>query len=401
MAIQTPKSSSQYAQEILAALQATGIQNTSPGGKARALADIIADRMGELETRQFVAATQNLLPFATGTALDALGDIYAVPRIAAQDAQSTAADSNFEFFVQNGTFGSINNGQSIVIPAGTRVFTASQNGPVYTTDVQVTLPAASSTFFFSASSLLPASAGNAASGIFNRHNFTNYAQSIFGTLLVTNNFGIVAGRDIEDDESYRFRIRLKLQSAGGAAQSDIRAAVLQIPGIQDVVFSPLAGTYLLYVYGISPAVPPSLLSLVQTAINLNTAYPLTGTALVPDLVGISLSTTLTLISGLSTVDQAIVVTNAQQAAANYINNLQIGQELVINQIADLILSADSRILDVGDPDKPLQEVFIWRSRTDGTRYSRFLINNYIPALGERIVVEALTTPINLTIATNS
>lgn len=397
MAIQTPKSGSQYAQEILQALLTTGITNTTPGSKARALADIIADRMGDLETRQFISASQNLLPFATGDALDALGDIYAVPRISSQDASSPSSDSNFEFFVQSGTFGDINNGNNIVVPAGTRIFTDSASGAIYTSDVQITLPAAASAISFSASSLRIGSAGNAPSGIFTRHNFTNYAQSSFGTLLVTNNFGIIAGRDAEDDESYRFRIRLKLQSTGGAGEVDIRAVVLQIPGIQDIVFKPLAGTYLVYVYGISPSVPPSLLRLVQVAIDSKTAYPLTGTATVPDLIGISLATSLHLKSGLSTLDQSAVVAAAQQAASGYINNLSVGQEVVINRIADLIMSSDSRILDIGDPDKPLEEIFIWRSRLDGTRFSRFLINNYSPVIGERIIVEALSNPINLTV----
>lgn len=398
MAIQTPKTSLRYAQEVLAALQATGITNTTPGGKARALADILADKMGELETRQFITATQNLLPYATGDALDAIADIYGEARISSQDASSNVADGNFEFFVQSGTFGDINAGSDIIIPAGTRIFTAADNGPIYTVDSQVTLPAAQSSVTFSASSLLIGSAGNVSSDTFNRHSFTNYAEVAFGTLLVTNNFGIIAGRDAEDDESLRYRLRLKLQSTGGAAEVDLRSSILQVPGIQDVVFKPLAGTYLVYVYGISPAVPPSLLSLVQTAINSRTAYPLTGTAVVPDLVGISLSTTLHLKSGLSTVDQAAVISAAGQAAADYINNLGVGQELVINRIADLIMNSDGRILDVGDPDKPIQEIFIWRSRLDATRYSRFLVNNYTPVIGERIVVESITNAINLTVA---
>lgn len=397
--IQTPKSSTLYASEVLAALQATGITNTSPGGKARALADIIADRMGDLETRQFVNVSQNLLPYAVTDALDALGEIYGVPRIQAQDASAPATDNNFEFFVITGTFGDINNGQDIIVPAGTRVFSQSSTGPVYLTDITTTLPASASSLAISASSSGIGSAGNVPANILNQHNFTNYAQASFGSLLITNNYGVIGGRDAEDDESFRYRIRLKLQSSGGAAEVDLRAAVLQIPGVQDVVFKPLAGTYLIYIYGISPVVPPSLISLVQTALNTTTAYPLTGTAIVPDLIGISLSTTLRLRAGASISDQTAVIANAQQAAETYINNLGVGQELIINEISDLILSSDSRILDIGQPNKPLNSIFIWRSRLDATRYSRFLVGDYPPASGERIIVEeSISNPINLVIA---
>jgi len=400
MAIQTPKTPSQYSAEILDNLQLTGVTNTTPGGKARALADAIGNEMGILEANTFNAASQLLLPYATGAALDSLGAIYNVPRLQASDANAPATDTNFEFYVQTGTFGTINNGNDIVIPAGTRIFTSAANGAVYAVDVQTTLPASQSSAFFSASALVTGAAGNAASGIFTQHNFTNYTQNNFGTLLVTNNFGIVAGSDAEQDEDYRYRINLRLQSAGGNAEVDIRAAVLQIPGIQDITFNPLAGTYQVYVYGTSPAVGQALLSLVQTALNQNTAYPLVGVALAPDLVGISLSTSLTLQSGLSSIDQSTIIASATSAAANYINNLAVGAELIINQISDVILNSDSRILDIGNPNQPLQSIFIWRSRLDGTRYSQFLINDYTPVIGERIIVESsISNPINLTVAT--
>jgi hypothetical protein len=52
--------------------------------------------------------------------------------------------------------------------------------------------------------------------------------------------------------------------------------------------------------------------------------------------------------------------------------LAIGQIFVINALADAIQSSDSRILDIGQPDQPIAEIYIWKSRPDGSRYSRFL-----------------------------
>ena len=142
------------------------------------------------------------------------------------------------------------------------------------------------------------------------------------------------------------------------------------PGIQDIVFTRLAGTFDCYVYGISPSPSPSLLDAVQQTINNNVAFPLTGTAIAPDLVGISLVTTLTTGSSLSSTDQGMVVSNAVTAAQEYIDNLGVGEQLVINAIADRIFSSDSRIVDVGQPNKQIPEIFIWRARPDGSRYSR-------------------------------
>ena len=83
------------------------------------------------------------------------------------------------------------------------------------------------------------------------------------------------------------------------------------------------------------------------------------TALSPDLVGISFSTTLSFNSGVSQSDQASILSTASAADANYINNLAVGAPLVINQLASAILTSDSRIQDIGDPKDEITQIFIW------------------------------------------
>ena len=248
--------------------------------------------------------------------------------------------------MRRGTFGDINNGNDIEIPQDTRIFTGDPNGPVYLADA-MTLAAGDSSQFFSARSLLSGSAGNAPSGVFDRHNFTHYADSRFGTLLVTNSFGLVGGRETESDDDYRFRLNLKIQSSAGANEAALRFALLQIPGIQDLVFERQAGAFIVYVYGISPNVSPGLLQNVQNAINDKAAYPLTGLAVAPDLVGISLATTVEFKTGTSVDEKNLALEAAAAAAENYINNLAVGETLVVNEIADRIRNADPKILDLG------------------------------------------------------
>jgi hypothetical protein len=395
--IQSPKSSTVYANDLLAALVATGISQTSPGGKARAITDTLSDQMSALELQQFSNLAQVLLPYATGDTLDFLGAPYNVIRLQRQDATVAETDNNFQFYVRFGNFGSINNGNDITVPAGTKLYTSDgENGVVYLTQYDVFLPAAQTTVSFGAVSAVPGAAGQAAANVFNSSSFSGYADSRYGTLLVTNNFGIITGCDAETDDNYRYRISLQMQSTGGCRADDIRAAVLTVVGLQDVVFERKAGTFFAYVYGISPAVPDSLVQAVQTAINLAVAFPLNGLAIVPDLVGFSLSTPVTMAPGVTAVDVPNILSAAASAAQTYINNLAIGSPLVINQVADQILNSDPRILDIGDPDKPIAEFYIWRSRQDGTRYSRFLVNDYTPALGERIVTENIANAIALT-----
>lgn len=397
MPIQQPTSGTTYQSQILTALATnSGITQLSPGGKARAFSDVVGDVTGTSEANCFNMVSQSLLPYATGDSLDLIGDIFGVARLAQTTSTVISDDNNFEFYVRTGTFGQINNGNPIIVPQGVIVSSSSPNGPTFIINQAVTLLAAASSAFFSATSSVPGSAGNVASDVIDQSNFTNYAQSNYGTLLVTNNFGVVGGNDAESDDDYRYRINLKITSRAGANQAALQFAILQIPGVQNVVFEPQAGTFTVYVYGIAPQVPTSLLQLVQTAISNTAAFPLTGLAVAPNLVGISLQTTVTFIAGVSAADQTAILQLAVAAAQNYINNLAIGAPMVINQLAAQIIDSDSRILDIGSPDDPIQSIFIWRSRADGSRYSRFLVQDYTPAVGERVVTEySISNPINL------
>ena len=54
----------------------------------------------------------------------------------------------------------------------------------------------------------------------------------------------------------------------------------------------------------------------------------------------------------------------------------MGDPLIINDIAAAIRNASSKILDVGQPNRQIEEIYIWRSRADLSRYSRTLVANY-------------------------
>jgi hypothetical protein len=173
-------------------------------------------------------------------------------------------------------------------------------------------------------------------------------------LLVTNDYGIV--RDEEDDESYRYRIHLKLIGQSGSNESALRFALLQLPGIQDVVFDRKAGTFSCYIYAVTPVAAASLLSMAQETLDQTVAFPLTGLALNPDLVGVTVATTLTLVAGSSQTDRDTAASQTAAAAQDYINNLRVGQPLIINDIAAALRNASPKILDVGEPNRQIEDV---------------------------------------------
>ncbi len=90
---------------------------------------------------------------------------------------------------------------------------------------------------------------------------------------MTNDYGIVGGRNTEDDDSYRYRIHLKLVSQAGSNEAALRFALLQVPGIQDVVFDSKAGTFTCYIYAITPVAAASVIQAVQDTIDAEAGFP--------------------------------------------------------------------------------------------------------------------------------
>jgi hypothetical protein len=94
--------------------------------------------------------------------------------------------------------------------------------------------------------------------------------------------------------------------------------------------------------------------MVQDAIDQNVAFPLTGAALNPDQIGITLATTISTVAGSTQTDKDTATGQAIAAAQDYINNLRVGDPLVINDIAAAIQTSSSKILDVGQPNRQIR-----------------------------------------------
>src|SRR5208282_359087 len=92
----------------------------------------VGDVMGTVEVDVYNMISQSLLPYATGSNLDLIGAIFGVPRLPQSNAIVIADDDNFEFYVRTGTFGAINSGSSITIPAGVILSSSSPTGPTFT-----------------------------------------------------------------------------------------------------------------------------------------------------------------------------------------------------------------------------------------------------------------------------
>lgn len=381
----------------------SNITHVHPGSRARAIVEAIGLVVGNIGQDIAQGTIETLLSEATGATLDFIAQSFGLQRLPAAPARVEAADQNMKYYLAAGTFGDINNGNDITVPAGTQIRAESQDFTMYFVQREpVVLPAASSEVYFAAdqTGVVSGPANRVGPNVLSRHNFTGYQDSAFDSLLVTNTKGL-AGRPRESDDNLRFRIRNFMTSRAGANAIAVRLAALQVPGVSDVrILSGRAGigTFDVVVFGTVPAVSDTVISEVTQAVKQVAAVGTTPIVVASRLVGISFSAELKFRDDTPTGEKNGIITAAREAARDYINDLQPGQEFVINRLLAAITSVSDKIVDIGTPNRPFSELLIWKQTAPASsRFSRRLETNYRVRVDEDLVPEPyITAPLNVT-----
>lgn len=223
---------------------------------------VLADQLNHINE----AGRSNLLKYALGNELDALGELYQNKRLEAQ-----AASTTIRF-----TLSSIPS-QNVIIPKGTRV---SPDGKIFfATDEQITFPARG----IELSMDVTATATVAGSS----HN--DFALGTINILVDTNTYVASVenitvsggGSDIETDDEYRERLRESPFSISVAGPANAyKAIAMSVSGdIADVsVYSPSAGVVEIAVVkdgGEIPSENDELLRMISEACSAKDSRPLT------------------------------------------------------------------------------------------------------------------------------
>lgn len=208
----------------------------------------------------------NLLRYASGNEVDALGELFQTARLEAERATTTIEITFSESMAYD-----------LTIPAGTRV--TSDGTHLFATDEDVVLAANSDTLTKVVSATATESGADYngfAIGQINRIVDTN--PYIYSVKNLTESAG---GTDIEDDESYKERLRIApfTFAVAGPAES-YRAIALGVSNqIADVhVYSPSAGVVeivVVYQNGAIPSADDEILQEIKSACSERTARPLT------------------------------------------------------------------------------------------------------------------------------
>ena len=395
-----------YGDILLDILDGTNITRTSPGSKVRAISEALSRKLGKMWRTFDLNVGQAFIDGANGQYLDYIGDMMGIARLGEEPAAISALDRNVKFYVDAGTFGTINGGSSVLIPSGTIISTGSDGeGIRYRTIINTILDATTSEGYISVESVASGSGVNVGRGQLIYHDFNDYSDSANNTLKVTNVAEVIQGQDLELDANYRFRITNQIVNLERANATAIRLAALTVPGVADVTVIPYhrgIGTYDILIEAVTPTVSETLIAAVQLAVDQVTAMGIVGTVRGPIELGLSVVGTLTLRRTIAAQEQTNLIESVTNNVTDYINELDIAEDFIVNEMVERVMATSDLIKNIGTATKPFDQVFLYTpSKLEDNKIRSTLLGDYSPEVDEKILVEnvyAGTTPILFRVA---
>ena len=201
------------------------------------IGDSVSEEINKVTSEAQLLYNKSQLSNAEGVYLDRIAfNLYGLLRKQASYAECSIRERNLYFYVETGSFGDINNNESIVIPEGTLISSSEDVGfgtDFYTTEEVLLLPEENNIFI----AVRAANFGsdyNVEKEILVNHNFKNYSDYLNNTLKVENRFAIINGSDAETDERFKYRVTNYITDSTNKNLNFIRLAALEVPGVMDV-----------------------------------------------------------------------------------------------------------------------------------------------------------------------
>jgi len=317
----------------------TEITNTNVGGITRSLIEIINKNISEYYDILDINMAMSFLSTSEGYYLDLIGTLFNMPRIPSSEASATVTDGAQKIYVVSGTlFDRIPTG---VIPINTTISTVDGQIMYYTT-VDVSFSASATEVYVPIKCDAMGSKYNVAENALIVHSLN------VSDVFTTNTKPIVSGTDTESDSNYRYRLTNATLSAERANEISVRLAALSVDGVADVVIRPQArgiGTFDVIVIPVSGIANDTLVSSVQTAIDVVTAVGIRGTAIKPSIVPVNIEVRIVFTMDTTDFQKSEIRSMVQSAITNYIVNIPIGGDFILNEMRQQIMDVSPKIKD--------------------------------------------------------
>ena len=368
----------------------TAITRFTPGAKARSLLRAMAKMVGGMHRIFEFDQALSFVSGASGIYLDFIGELLGVERLAASQARVDAQENNVRFYTLEDSFGAINGGLSIKVPANTVIQTNGGRSQ-YRTVREEARPSGSSSSFVSVEAVQEGPIANVGQNALRVHAFTAYADSANDTLLVTNDSPIDAGHAVESDDLYRFRIMNTARGSENANSMAVRLAALSIPSVSDVFILEYRrgiGTSNILLKSVTGKVTQEMIEQVQAAVEAVKAHSSHFIVEAPEEIGVQLEMSLSYRSGTRDSDKSEIERDIERAVRAHVMGLDIGESLIINELIQIVMETDDRIRDMGTPGKPFDDIFVFRPGLNSAdRIRSRLLQNYLTESDQKLILE--------------
>ena len=369
----------------------TGITDFDADSKIDTIVSVFVDQVLAARNEANKAFYANQISTAVGDQLDQIGQDMGLPRFAETFAYAEKRDQNVTFYVSSGTFGDINGGADIVVPAGTEIFSNDNENDLgaairYTTSNETTLYAGRSVAFVEVRAKHSGNNSNIGGGMLINHTFTSYGAG--SGLEVVNFYSILNGRPRENDRNYRFRLSRRYDTLISSNNAKLHLQSLRVPGVLDTriingYFG--VGTVAVVVVGPENQSNSTTLRGVQARLSeiqgpgaLFRAVP--ATSVMMD-VEMEVSTN----RPLSTVQRRQFEANIRRGMRNFLRTQGIGGSIDFKAAARE-LSVYSRgtvkLTSLGKPEQIFETIYVRKGPSNGVTTERDLLQKSFYSLDE-------------------
>lgn len=332
----------------------TKLRSFSKGSIARGILEIYNENAVEIHTTLDLQILNAYISTATGEKLDEIGKLVGIERY-----DYTYAVGPLKFYLDPLEGQSIDDlldimeektgvkPVSLVLPAGTEI--TNDNGTViYNTISDVIFN--TNEVYVDVLSSIPGIAGKVGSDVLTKISSLPPDYSYISTYIhVTNPLPIDNADDKESDDNFRYKIVNQVALNAGANRTALKLAALSVSGVADILLKPYeygVGTTGLFVISESPIVSTGLINAVQQVVTnvMSSSEEVIVTS--PDYTAIELQVVLEFQGGILISDKDAICQQTKSNVIDYINNIKVGGEFIINEIIQRILETSPKIYDL-------------------------------------------------------
>lgn len=347
----------------------TNLNYFGPGSIARTIIESMAREIELLYDSIDINLSQTKLATASGAFLDVIGAQFGLTRKAGGSGTILAEDRSVRFYTVSGrlidhlpgatpTGGTIPAGTTITNRSGSVSFRVSQN---------ISFPSNASSVFVSVEPINPAagSANNVPAGTLVVHSLgTN-------KVLCENTTGVIVGSDSETDDEFRLRVGRHINSRVTGGRTSVIQAAFSFPGVSDIRINEYrygAGSFEILVVPTGSKISPNIIENINRSVKDIVPYGIKFTVRGPDVIKIAIAVQIDTGKGSLVGDRAAATLAAQNAIRNYIGNIPMGGDMIINKLSSIIIDShpaikDHRILQLNINCRP-QVISNYRLRGD-------------------------------------